>query len=177
MQEKELVKKALAGDELAWEEIYNKYKVNLLPTCLKWTRDYEHAEDIVQQTFLTVFLKLNTFNFESAFSTWVYAIARNIFLMSIRKKKIKFDPTEIQLLAEECISIHDAHLERVPERLDLGDAFDQIAPHFQKIFIFHHVYGYTFDEVKEMTCEDVSRMALKSRAHNAKAKIRHLLTV
>jgi len=88
--EKELVKKAKEGDKKALAELVNRYSERIYNLALRMMRRKEDAEDILQETFLTVIEKLHTFDGRSSFFTWIYRIATNASLMRLRKKKIKF---------------------------------------------------------------------------------------
>lgn len=90
-----IIDRALAGDQLAYEELFKKYQPRILRYfvgSLKYkTND---AEDLVQDTFNSAFSKLHTFKKESGFYTWLHKIALNVFLMYCRLKKPCFIPID-----------------------------------------------------------------------------------
>jgi RNA polymerase sigma-70 factor (ECF subfamily) len=90
VNENEIVKRAKKGDRQALSELVTKYSERIYNLALRILRNREDAEDVLQETFLTVLEKFNTFDGRSAFFTWIYRIATNASLMKLRRKKIIF---------------------------------------------------------------------------------------
>ncbi|MGC9199305.1 MAG: RNA polymerase sigma factor [Acidobacteriaceae bacterium] len=82
-----LVKQAQAGDSTAFEQLVEKYERQVFRTALHITQNREDAEDITQDVFFKAFQKLNQFQGNSKFSTWLVRIAVNESLMRLRKRK------------------------------------------------------------------------------------------
>ncbi|MDD5730317.1 MAG: sigma-70 family RNA polymerase sigma factor [Candidatus Omnitrophica bacterium] len=77
-------------NELGIEEIFKQYKSKVYRLALSITRNEKDAEDIVQNTFLKIAKNLSGFRNESSISTWIYKIAYNEALMSLRKRSSNF---------------------------------------------------------------------------------------
>ena len=77
----EVVKKAKQGDQQAFSELVNAYSERIYNLGLRILRKKEDAEDILQETFLTVIQKIDTFDGRSSFFTWIYRIATNTALI------------------------------------------------------------------------------------------------
>ena len=90
MTETEIVRRAKAGDKKAFSELVSTYSDRIYNLALRILRNREDAEDVLQETFLTVLQKLDTFDGRSNFFTWIYRIATNASLMKLRKKKLVF---------------------------------------------------------------------------------------
>lgn len=69
------------------EEIYRKYSPELYRYLLSQTRSPADAEDLLSETFLRALAKLSTFRGDSSIRTWLYAIARNVWIESLRKSR------------------------------------------------------------------------------------------
>lgn len=67
--------------------LYARHRERVYTTCLFWMKDAELAADCTQDVFVKVFQKLNTFNNQSSFSTWIIAISRNYCTDKLRQKK------------------------------------------------------------------------------------------
>ena len=87
MDEQEIVQRAKNGDRAALAQLVNKYSDRIYNLALRILRRKEDAEDVLQETFLTVIEKLDKFDGRSSFFTWIYRIATNAALMRLRKKK------------------------------------------------------------------------------------------
>jgi len=76
----------LDSDELAFNEIFNRYYEKIKRFALKKLTDVDEAEDIVQEVFITLIRSLSSFRGESKFSTWLYAVTLNTIRMRLREK-------------------------------------------------------------------------------------------
>jgi RNA polymerase sigma-70 factor (ECF subfamily) len=82
-----LVSDAKNGNQQAFEILVKRYQRRILLLALRYTRVWEDAEDIVQETFLKAFVHLHKFEGKSSFSTWATRIAINQALMSLRRRR------------------------------------------------------------------------------------------
>lgn len=85
--EKLLIKNLRKGREDAYRQIVEEYGNRLLRTCYLILKDKEEAEDVVQETFIKVFQKMDSFRGNSNLYTWIYTIALNLSRDRLRKKK------------------------------------------------------------------------------------------
>jgi RNA polymerase sigma-70 factor (ECF subfamily) len=83
-----VVRKAKKGDQQALAELVNRYSERIYNLALRILRNKEDAEDVLQETFMTVLEKISTFDERSGFFTWIYRIGTNASLMKLRRKKI-----------------------------------------------------------------------------------------
>tara|TARA_R110000868_G_scaffold411035_1_gene701462 strand:- start:37228 stop:37833 length:606 start_codon:yes stop_codon:yes gene_type:complete len=84
-----LVKQLLSGDETALNELMKRYKRKLYSFIVHYVKNDDIAYDLLQEVFIKVYLKADTFNRDFKFSTWVYRIATNICHDWSRKEKFK----------------------------------------------------------------------------------------
>lgn len=85
-EEQALVRKAQAGDRLAFEELVRRYDRDVLRLALNLVHRPEDARDIYQEGFLRVYRNLHRFRFECSFYTWVYRIVTNVALDHLRRR-------------------------------------------------------------------------------------------
>lgn len=91
---------------MEFEEIYNTYWDKVFRLCLGYVNDYELAQDMAQETFITVWKQLPKFRGDASIGTWIYRIATNICLRQIEKqKRIKSTDLPINLPEEKNTSI------------------------------------------------------------------------
>jgi RNA polymerase sigma-70 factor (ECF subfamily) len=86
LTDRELVEKAQKGDELAFEELVQRYQERLYWVCFNMVGNAEEARDISQEAFVRVFKSLERYNPRYSFYTWLYQIAVNICIDHLRKK-------------------------------------------------------------------------------------------
>ena len=173
-----LVARAQGGDGEAFATLFEQHKKRVYSLCLLMTGDVADAEDLTQDAFIQVFRKLGTFRGDSAFSTWLYRVAVNTVLMSLRKRK----PKQISLDEPVCIDHsfvprdfgrNDPELSGTVDRIALIRAIKELPEGYRKIFLLHEVEGYQHHEIAAMLRCSVGNS--KSQLHKAKLKIRELL--
>jgi len=72
-----LIERYLRGDVSAFNDLMRAHEDHVFAICLRMLRDREAALDATQETFITVFRKVDRFSGHSAFSTWLYRVAVN----------------------------------------------------------------------------------------------------
>ncbi len=93
--ERKLIEACKRGDHHAFEQIYVKYKERIYSLCFYMSGDRETAKDLSQQIFLKAYTSLNSFRFDSQFSTWLLRLAMNICIDHQRKRsRAKLVPME-----------------------------------------------------------------------------------
>ncbi len=85
MNDQTLIAQALKGDDAAYGQLIEQYQRGLVRYCFTITRDADSAEDVAQEAFIKAYSQLGKYKKEFGFSTWLYKIAHNIALNSIRK--------------------------------------------------------------------------------------------
>ncbi|MDE0088092.1 MAG: sigma-70 family RNA polymerase sigma factor [Candidatus Poribacteria bacterium] len=89
-----LIQHTLAGDEAAFARLVSKYEKQIHAYALREIGDFHIAEDITQETFLEVYQKLKTLKDPEKFSTWLYAIVKNLCIAWYRKNR--FQPESLE---------------------------------------------------------------------------------
>jgi RNA polymerase sigma-70 factor (ECF subfamily) len=79
------VEKVLAGDIDAFENIVRRWQGPLVNLAYRFCRDRSRAEDMAQEAFLRAYRALGTWRKDAAFSTWLFAIATNLYRSEIRR--------------------------------------------------------------------------------------------
>jgi len=74
------------GDFAAFEALVEKYRQPIIQFAFRMLRDFTEAEDMAQNVFLQAFRESGRFRFEARFSTWLYAIARNLCRNELRRR-------------------------------------------------------------------------------------------
>jgi RNA polymerase sigma-70 factor (ECF subfamily) len=128
--------------------------------------DPELAQDLTSETFLKAFEKLDTFNPEFNFSTWLYAIARNTLVDHFRKKSTKLD-TSIEDYIEIIPSTDD-----IPNQLDKDLKKDTLLKQahtlpekYREIILLKYFNDYSNEEISEML--DLNTNTIRVTLHRA----------
>ncbi len=179
----ELVALAKAQKYGAFEELMKRYEKVIYNLALRMTKNPEEAEEILQDTFFSVFRNLERFREESSFKTWLYKVATNYALMKLRKNKQfskVFIDEPLQIDGED-IPRDIADWSRNPESLYqthelkklLQDAIDSLPEIYQTVFWLRDVDGLSNQEVADIL--ELSIPAVKSRILRARVLLREYL--
>lgn len=127
LEDKELVARTLAGDMRSYEELVRRYERLVASLLYPYARREISVEDLVQETFLRAYDRLETFNPEYRFKTWLLAIANNLGVDTLRRRRevVEFNhevhagetggPEAAALSAERAESLREAVLS-LPEQ-------------------------------------------------------------
>jgi RNA polymerase sigma-70 factor, ECF subfamily len=178
MDELKLIELAKEGDKKALSELVKKYEQTVYNFSFKVCRDRDKAENIMQDTFLSMVRSLNQFDGRSKLSTWLYRIISNHCLMSARKQKVRhfvsIDDDE-NLYEEKFTSdwntIPDRSVENAELKNVLDNAISKLAPDYRLAFLLRDVEGLSSEEAAKVM--ELSVPALKSRLHRARAFLRN----
>ncbi len=86
--DQQLIEFALKGDSIAFEHLFNRYRDSIYQLYIQRTGgNVDDSNDLLQETFVKVFLKLDSYNPEHTFGKWVYTIARNTFIDFTRRRR------------------------------------------------------------------------------------------
>ncbi|MFH0883950.1 MAG: sigma-70 family RNA polymerase sigma factor [bacterium] len=177
-----LVRKAVAGDASAKGEIVERHMRNVYNLALRLTGNPDEAENVLQDTFLKVFEKLNDFRADSQLGTWIHRIATNEALMRLRSKKGKwFVPIEEEPVnGEETgdIGFIVQSLDRDPLTLTLDDelrkklekAILSLPETLRTAFVLKDLEGLSMAEIGEKMGKTVA--AVKADLHRARLRLR-----
>ena len=183
--ERDLVRRAVAGDLEARSEIVRRHQRNVYNLGLRLIGREEEAECVLQDTFLKVFEKLDDFRGESRLGTWIHRIATNAALMRMRGRKGKhFVPIEEEAREEEGeadLAYIARSLDRDPLELTLNEelrrrleeAIVMLPPALRTAFVLKDLEGLSVADIAGETGK--SESAVKADLHRARLKLRAML--
>ena len=183
MSDEWLVLAARDGNADAFAELRDRHSLKILRTTYRITRNWEDAEDALQDSFLKAFLHLDKFEGRSSFSSWVTRIAINMSLMTLRKKRAHRE-LSIDVSDNDC-EFYDGweplDLREDPERRYarheraelLRRAIRQLRPTLRTALELQQAHEYSMQELADSL--GISLAAAKSRLLRARLSMRTLL--
>lgn len=88
INELELIRVILSGETALFSRLIDAHKDRVFNFIYRLTGNYQEAEDITQEAFITAFQKLNNFKIQFKFTTWLFTIARNIAYNHLKRRNI-----------------------------------------------------------------------------------------
>jgi RNA polymerase sigma-70 factor, ECF subfamily len=169
MDETELIAAARSGDEDAFTALYQKHLgyVKAVGRAILRRND---VDDLCQDTFLLAFTRLNRFEGNSQFRTWLTRIAINQCLLILRRGH-RMNSEANDGLLEECI-LEDKYLEGLPARLDLDRLLQRLKPMQRRLLEMAYVEEMPEQEIAEAL--GTTRDCVKSSIYRAKQRAREI---
>ncbi len=173
-----------AGDRAEFARMVEANYALVYRLALRMLNDPQDAEDVLQETFLKALRGLKTFDGRSNLSTWLYRIATNEALMTLRRKKpdlVSIDePFETEEGEQEPIQIVDwGHLPEnelmsAEAQRYLDEAIEHLSPNLRAVFVLRDLQRLSTQETGEVL--NLSETAVKTRLSRARLRLREDLS-
>ena len=182
-----LVRRCVAGDAVAWEEIVQRYNRRIYNICYRFAGSADDAQDLTQEVFIKMYRTLNSYDMErGAFMTWVTIITRNLLVDHFRKSKqdrvtdsIDAAPSE----HEDATPLSDKIQDRTPTpeasaqnretRETVHRALQKLSPDLREAVILRDLQDMDYREIA--TVLRVPEGTVKSRINRGRAELARLL--
>ena len=174
LSDEELVKTIVSSnDTLLFEILYDRYAKMVYNKCRGFSKRDDEAEDLAQDIFLKLFVKLKTFKGNSKFSTWLYAFTYNHCVNYVNRntaKKIEKQSVDATHIQDSGYSIEDNDNDINQLKVDkLKEALELITPEEKMILLLKY---QDYLSIKELTdILDIGESAVKMRIKRAKEKL------
>ena len=162
--EQELIDLCIRGDRMAQRALYDRLASRMLSLCLRYVGDRTTAEDIMQEGFVTLFTRLDSFKGHGSFEGWARKIFVNTALMYLRKKdalKMSDDIDAARNLSTDMAS----QMEDIGY-LELMKLITSLPAGFRTVFNMYVIEGYSHKEIAEML--DISEITSRSQLSRAR---------
>ena len=161
------IEKAKKGDQIAFTFLLDFYWNEVYGFMLKRTENETIAEDITIETFSKAFDKIGSYNSEFQFNTWLIAIAKNVYIDLLRKKKtslfVEITDAEDQQaynIADTTPSAEDA-LIKEQNLSRLLQCIKELKPHYQEVIQLRYFQEMTYQEIALKIDEPLSNVKVK----------------
>jgi RNA polymerase sigma-70 factor, ECF subfamily len=171
VEERELIRRVLAGDPVAERAMYEAHVDRVFRLVYRMTGDLDRAQDYTQETFIRGFNRLAEFRGEAALSTWLGSIAISITLNGLRKVR-RLSEREVPL--DDVVHPSRGSREAEPDlKTRMTKAIDELPEGYRAVFVMHDVEGYTHEEIASSL--GVHPGTSKAQLFRARARLREAL--
>lgn len=181
----ELVLATRSGSEEAFRELVLRYQRPVFSLILRMVRDRSLAEDLSQEAFVKAYRALGRFDPSRKFSSWLFKIAHNLTIDSIRRKRLHtqsldqpIGSADGDLRLGDRIADHDQMApDRAVESVDLGESLERaiaaLRPEYREVVMLRFVEEMSYQEVAEIL--DLPLGTIKTYIHRARKELAELL--
>lgn len=184
--DQDLVVFARSGSEKAYRELLDRYQRPVFSLVYRMVRDREAAEDLAQETFVKVFNHLDGYNSKYKFSSWIFKIATNLTIDTLRKKELRTVSLDGSRHASSDDEIESSRItvastdENPEERLEakelgveIEEAIGRLRAEYRTAILLRHVEGRPYEEIAEIM--EVPLGTVKTYIHRARSELRETL--
>ncbi len=161
MSLEKLIKKCKQRDVKSQSEVYHLFAGKLFALCLKYSRNYQEAQDNLQDGFITIFNKIDQYQFKGSFEGWLKRIMVNTALQKYRQKNV------LNLITDEIPEEVEVEVDEMSLSLDyLLSIIQELPNRYRLVFNMYVLDGYSHREISEML--EISEGTSKSNLSRAR---------
>jgi len=169
VQEDKLINDIKAGDHRSYSLIIDRYKDMVYTLCVRLIKNPMSAEELTQDAFLKAFRNIQSYRSESKFSTWLYRIAYNTCISSLRKKKeLEIELKENSFESEENLGL--TKMENDDRDTQLAKLLSELKSDEQLMVQLFYLEEQSIKEIELITGLSVSN--IKVKLHRVKQKLK-----
>lgn len=164
-----LVDLASAGDQQAFEYLFTRYRDALMRLFEQRLEEKTMASDLLQETFIKVYLHINDYSKSYTFGQWIYSIARNTLIDHLRRKSgdVLLDerfraPLATTPSPEESVIINQT-------RAHFYNALEELSPEYRQVIEMRFLEEYSYEEIAEKLGRPLN--TIKTQIRRARATI------
>lgn len=173
----DLITSSKRNDEKAFRQIVECYQSMIYSLAFRILCNEEEAKDIVQETFIKVWVNLSGYQADKKFSTWLYAIATNLCLDKLKSSKHRYQTGTMDETLNNLISSED--IEQTFINSELGDIIlrltNELTPKQKIVFTLRYLQELEIAEIVQIT--NLSPTKIKSNLFLARQTIRRKLEI
>lgn len=173
--EKELIERCRANDRTAFGGLINNYRKQLFSYLLRMCGDRMQAEDLFQETMIRVWKGISKYKEQNKFSSWLFSIAHNVTMDSIRSNKVRERLIHINE-NDDPGSVHNPHSEFVANEMKeiIMRSIDDLPDKQKQVFLLRQHSDMSFKEIASLTNEPLNTVL--GHMHYAVSKLRKKLS-
>ncbi|NND62904.1 MAG: RNA polymerase sigma factor [Flavobacteriaceae bacterium] len=162
------------GNQMAQLEVYNRYQNAMYNTALRIVKNTAEAEDIMQESFITAFQKLDSFKGTATFGSWLKRIVINNSIVQYRKSQrfVEVSEENISEETEEDTSVGNEDYNGLKSK-QLLKMMDSLHDNYKNILSLHFIEGYDYEEICEIM--NISYANCRTMISRAKESLRKKL--
>lgn len=175
--EEELIREALAGHSSSYGELVERFQDRLHSAMLQVVGSHDEADDVVQDTFVQAYVKLDTFQGNSQFFTWIYRIAFNNALSRGRRKRNQISLEQYRELTrtdpEDRVESPDGQMLRRERIAQVHAALDMLSDEHRAIIVLREMQDTSYEDIAEILGINIG--TVRSRLSRARLQLKQHL--
>jgi len=171
-EDERLLRQVAQGDSAAFATLHRRRYAQVYRFALRVVQAPDRAEEVTNDTMVTVWSDAERFEFRSKVTTWMFGIAYRTALKSLRRNKRERSQVELEKV-DNLVSAHEPDIEAVFDKKRVHKALAKLPADLKAVVELTYFYGFSQQEIGEILSCPVG--TVKSRMHSAREKLREVL--
>ncbi|MBR5850699.1 MAG: RNA polymerase sigma factor [Alistipes sp.] len=172
-EDRQLVESALAGDDVAFAYLSNRYRDAIRQLLVQRVGSDDDADDLLQETFIKVYLHLDRYNPAYTFGQWIYTIARNTFIDFYRRRQEEL-PIDERFSAPAATTPNpEESVIRLQLRSQIDQCLNRLTPRYARLIRMRFLEEYSYEEIAERL--EIPLGTVKTQIHRAREQMCDLI--
>ncbi len=172
--DRELARLVVAGDNRAFDYLFDRYRESIRRLFIQRTGNTEDADDLLQETFIKVYIKIHRYNAAYTFGQWIYTIARNTFIDFCRKRQEDMPIDERFTVPVSTAPTPEERVISEQQRAQIEHYLDLLPPNYRRLIEQRFFDEYSYEEIAQRL--QLPLGTVKTQIHRARAQLCRLIT-
>jgi len=173
-EDRRLVEWALEGDDTAFEYLFNRYREAIYRLFVQRLGGANDADDLLQETFIKVYINLHRYSPDYTFGQWVYTIARNTFIDYVRKRQDDLSLDERFSAPPSPAPTPEENVINRQQRTQIEQYLERLAPHYRRLVVMRFFDEYSYEEIADKLALPLG--TVKTRIHRARERMCRMIS-
>lgn len=174
-EDRRLVELVLDGDNAAFEYLFIRYRETIHRLFVQRLGGAsDDVDDLLQETFIKVYINLHRYNTDYTFGQWVYTIARNTFVDFVRRRQDDL-PIDEHLAAPASNSpTPEENVINLQQRVQIENYLERLTPRYSRLIRMRFFDEYSYEEIAEKLVVPLG--TVKTQIHRAREQMCRMIT-
>ncbi len=167
--DRRLVELVLAGDQGAFEYLVNRYRDALRRLFVQRIGGVNDVDDLLQETFIKVYINLHRYSDAYTFGQWVYTIARNTFIDFMRRRQEELPIDERFAAPAAQTPTPEERVINLQRRVQIENYLERLAPRYRTLIVLRFFDELSYEEIAAKL--DLPIGTVKTQIHRAREQM------
>lgn len=169
-----LITLVLGGDDVAFEYLFNRYREPILRLLIQRIGNAHDADDLLQETFIKVYINIHRYSPEYTFGQWVYTIARNTFIDFLRKRQDDLSIDERFSAPAATAPTPEENVINLQQRTQIENYLDKLNDRYRTLIKMRFFDEYSYEEIADKLSLPLG--TVKTQIHRAREQMCRMIT-
>lgn len=172
-EDRRLAELVLAGDDTAFEYLFNRYRDAIHRLFAQRLGGIGDIDDLLQETFIKVYINLHRYDARYTFGQWVYTIARNTFIDFVRRRQDDLSIDDRFYAPASSAPTPEESVINLQQRSQIEQYLDRLAPRYRQLILMRFFEEYSYEEIAAKLALPLG--TVKTQIHRAREQMCRLI--